>query len=58
MKKFVPIKGTYRGTQEVFHYFDPITHCNIMTDLTGDFIGGWKLSNEQINYLLSTGAVK
>lgn len=53
-----PIQGTYRGTQQVLHYFDEATCLNVMTDLTGNLIGGWKLSPDQVKYLLSTGAVK
>jgi Colicin D len=53
-----PIQGTYRGTQKVLHYFDPKTELNVMTDMSGNLVGGWKLSNDQITYLLSTGAVK
>lgn len=53
-----PIKGTYRGVQNVLHYFNKSTGLNIMTDLKGNLIGGWKLSVDQIKYLLTTGSVK
>jgi hypothetical protein len=53
-----PIQGTYRGTQEVLHYFDPKTELNVMTDMSGNLVGGWKISNDQITSLLSTGAIK
>ncbi len=53
-----PIKGTYRGVQEVLHYFDKNSGLNVMTDKAGSLIGGWKLSEDQIKYLLSTGALK
>lgn len=53
-----PIQGTYRGTQPALHYFDPNTSLNVMTDMSGNLLGGWKLSPDQIRYLLSTGAVK
>jgi hypothetical protein len=29
-----------------------------MTDMSGNLLGGWKLSADQVKYLLSTGAVK
>jgi len=53
-----PIKGTYRGTQDVLHYFDSKTGLNVMTDLNGKLVGGWKLSADQIKYLTITGTVK
>ncbi len=58
MKGLTPIQGTYRGTQQVLHYYNPSTGLNVMTDISGNLVGGWKLSADQIKYLLSTGAVK
>ncbi|MCB1215192.1 MAG: hypothetical protein KDK66_06930 [Deltaproteobacteria bacterium] len=58
VKGLKPIQGTYRGTQEVFHYFNPKTNLNVMTNTSGKLIGGWKLGEEQAKYLLSTGALK
>jgi hypothetical protein len=51
------IEGTYRGT-EVIHYYDPVTHLNVMTDLNGNLVSAWELSAKQIEYLLSTGNVQ
>ncbi|WP_437920408.1 DUF6443 domain-containing protein [Sphingobacterium sp. LRF_L2] len=58
MKGLTPIQGTYRGTQQALHYYNPSTGLNVMTDMSGNLLGGWKLSADQVKYLLSTGAVK
>ena len=58
MKGITPIPGTYRGTQQVLHYYNPSTGLNVMTDMGGNLIGGWKLSADQVKYLLTTGAIK
>jgi len=58
VKGLTPIKGTYRGTQQVLHYFNPNNGVNVMTDMSGNLVSGWKLGSEQIMYLLSTGSVK
>jgi hypothetical protein len=58
MKGLTPIQGTYRGTQQALHYFDSSKELNVMTDMSGNLLGGWKLSVDQIKYLLSTGTVK
>ena len=58
IKELTPIKGTFRGTQQVLHYFNPSTGLDIMTDMSGNLVGGWKLSTDQIKYLLSTGGLK
>lgn len=52
------ITGTYRGTISVTHYFDPTTGLNIMVDMKGNYVAGWKLSSDQIKYLTTTGNVK
>ena len=39
-----PIAGTYRGTINVNHYYNSVTGVNVMVDLGGNFVGGWKLS--------------
>jgi hypothetical protein len=54
----VRIQGTYtRGQtpQSVYHYLDPQTGLNVMTDLNGEFISGWKLSQKQLEYVSTTG---
>jgi hypothetical protein len=48
------VEGTYRG-QKVFHYVDSTTGLNVITDLNGKFIGGWKLGLEQLESVLTTG---
>ena len=58
MEGVTPIQGTYRGTLQVLHYFDSKTSLNVMTDMSGNLVGGWKLGEEQIEYLLSKGAIK
>ncbi|THF48563.1 hypothetical protein E6C50_14470 [Flavobacterium supellecticarium] len=58
IKGLTPIQGTYRGTQQVLHYYNSSTGLNVMTDISGNLVGGWKLSADQVKYLLSTGAIK
>ena len=53
-----PIWGTYRGTISVLHFYDPKTGIDAMFDLNGNFIASWKLSQAQIEYLLSSGNVQ
>ena len=53
-----PIIGTYRGNMEVYHFYDSKTGINTMIDRSGNFIGGWKLSVDQIGNLLRTGNVQ
>ena len=52
------IQGTYRGTQDVIHHFDPQTGLNVMSDLKGNFISGWKLSKSQIENLGRSGNIQ
>ncbi len=54
----VTIEGTYRGTEQVVHYFDATTGCDVMLDLQGNLVGAWQLSQKQIEYLLSNGNVQ
>jgi len=53
-----PIQGTYRGTINVTHYYDPVTGVNAMVDSAGNFVGGWKLSPQQITNLLRNGNIQ
>lgn len=53
-----PIQGTYRGTINVTHYYDPVTGVNAMVDSAGNFVGGWKLSPQQITNLLKNGNIQ
>ncbi len=48
------IPGLYRG-QDVIHYVDPVSGLNVFTDLSGNFVGGWKLHLDQLQSVLSTG---
>ena len=52
------ITGTHRNTKKVLHYFDPVTRLNVMTDLDGNFISGWRLSEDQIMNLFKHGNVQ
>ena len=58
INKVEPIWGTYRGKGPVLHYFDKITGLNVMLDVDGYLVGAWKLSEDQIKYLLLNGSVK
>jgi hypothetical protein len=53
-----PIQGTYRGKQRILHYYDNVTGNNVMTTYSGELVGGWKLSNDQIIYLHSSGNIQ
>jgi hypothetical protein len=50
----VPIAVTYRG-QDVIHYLDPKTALNVIKDLDGNFISGWRLSPAQLQHVLNSG---
>jgi hypothetical protein len=52
------ISGTFRGTIAVTHYFDSGTDLNVMVDANDEFVGGWKLSLAQKQYLLASGNVQ
>ena len=34
-----PLRGTYRGTIRVTHYFDPTTELNVMMNTSGNLEG-------------------
>lgn len=51
------IFGKYRWNQDVYHHFNPKTNLNVMTDVDGNFISGWKLSEKQVTDLLEQGNV-
>ena len=51
------ISGTYRG-QPATHFFDPATNQDVIIDPNNNFISGWRLSIEQIRYLLTRGNVQ
>lgn len=58
MVGLTPIQGTYWGTQQVLHCFNSSTGLNVTKDMSENLTGGWRLSADQIKYLLSTGTVK
>jgi len=53
-----PILGTYRGTISGTHYYSPETGLWSFYDDAGSFVAGWKLSTEQVGYLLSAGNIQ
>jgi len=49
------IQGTYRGTQQVTHFFNPNTGLNVIRDADGAFLSGWKLGRAQIENIMRSG---
>ena len=47
-------KSTYRG-QEVYVHFNPETGIGTYVDMTGNYIGGWKFSDNQIAFHYNNG---
>jgi hypothetical protein len=50
------IQGTYRGSP-VIHHLDSATGLNVMSDLDGNFISGWKLNPAQLQNVLTRGSL-
>jgi hypothetical protein len=48
------IRGTFRG-QSVVHHVDPSTGLNVIQRESGGFLSGWRLSEEQLEHVLTTG---
>lgn len=48
------IEGTYRGVP-VTHFINPQTGLNVVADSSGQFLSGWKLSQQQLFHVLSSG---
>lgn len=48
------IKGEYRG-QSVIHHVDSQTGLNVIQKESGEFLSGWRLSQDQLRHVLSTG---
>jgi hypothetical protein len=46
------IDGLYRGQAAILHV-DPNTSLAVITDPTEDFISGWRLSPQQLEYALT-----
>jgi hypothetical protein len=53
----VVVAGTYRGKQNVVHYYNPKTNLNVMKDMDGNFISGWELAKGQQTGLTTIGNV-
>ncbi len=55
----IAIAGEYTrgGVGNVVHYYNPTTKLNVMKDMNGDFISGWKLNAEQIEHLQKIGKI-
>jgi RHS repeat-associated protein len=51
------IKGTYRGNQPVYHFYNPSTGLWSITDLQGNFIAAWRLYPSQVKDLLTNSNV-
>jgi hypothetical protein len=49
------IPGEYRGLQGVTHFVNPTTGLNVIRDASGSFLSGWKLSAQQLQYVLTIG---
>lgn len=47
-------KSKYRG-QEVYVYWNKENSVGAYVDLNGNYIGGWKFNDNQINYHLTNG---
>ncbi|WP_084212822.1 colicin D domain-containing protein [Candidatus Jidaibacter acanthamoebae] len=54
----IVIAGTHRGTEKVIHYFDEKKGINVMKDLEGNFVSGWKLHPSQIQELKDRGNIR
>ena len=53
-----PFYGTYRSNMNVYHYFDSKTGLNVMVDYVGNYVGSWRLSEEQIASLYRNGNIQ
>ena len=52
------IEGTYKKTQQVTHYYNPSTGLNVIVDMNGNFVSGWRLGTNQAESLLTTGDIR
>lgn len=50
----VHIQGWYRG-QEADLHVDPGAALAVITDKSANFVSGWRLSNQQLEYVLKEG---
>jgi RHS repeat-associated protein len=49
------ITGSYRGQTGFVHHLDPQSGLNVVTDLSGNYVTGFRLGGNQLGDLLSTG---
>lgn len=52
------IIGTHRRKEQVVHYYNARTKINIMKDVNGKYVSGWKLAVKQKNSLLNKGNIQ
>jgi hypothetical protein len=52
------IAGTYRGTIQVTHCFNPETRVWVAIDTSHDFVAAWQLSPTQVESLHNSGNVQ
>lgn len=50
------IKGLYRG-RDAIHFLDLSTGLNVIVDSEGRFLSGWKLSQQQLQHVLTSGTL-
>jgi hypothetical protein len=50
------IPGTYRD-EPVTHFVNPQTGLNVMRDMQGDFVSGWRLTLVQLTNVLVRGSL-
>lgn len=50
----VHIDGSFRGDSAILHV-DPNTGLAVITDKTGNFLSGWRLSSQQLQYATTAG---
>ena len=48
------IDGSYRGQDAILHV-DPNTRLAVITDMAENFVSGWRLSPQQLEYVLTKG---
>jgi RHS repeat-associated protein len=48
------ITGTYRG-DAVIHYLNPTSGLNVISDMAGNYVSGWKLGANQLKSVTTTG---
>jgi len=52
------IQGTFRGTIQATHYYDPASQLWVGVDTQGGLVGAWKLGPEQIENLFNGGNIQ